>query len=259
MAIEIGRDVIIEDGAIIDVKSGKIGDRTIIRSGAVIRGTHVEIGTESYLDHSALIGGGSCFEDSSSLIAGDWLHMGWNSQINIARPVKLGNEVGIGIETKIFTHGAYLPFDMGFPVQWGPVTIGSRVWLPNAWVNPLTVIGDNVVVAARSLVNRDLPSGCLAAGTPVEILKRNYYPKTSDVYSFSAIQKDIAKMGGSMPDDASIITIDSRTHFDLKRRIIEGHANDMTHKIKEYLRRNGVRFRYIAKNGEYVPWEAYYE
>jgi hypothetical protein len=37
-------------------------------------------------------------------------------------------------------------------------------------------IGDNVVIGANSLVSRDLPSNCLAAGSPAKVIKENYPP-----------------------------------------------------------------------------------
>ena len=52
-------------------------------------------------------------------------------------------------------------------------TIGDRVWLPTASVNPGVTIGSDVVVAARSLVNHDVPAGCLAGGIPAQVLQRD--------------------------------------------------------------------------------------
>ena len=236
LVLEFGKDVTIEQGVHINVREGFIGDRSIIRSGARIEGQRVILGPESYLDHGAYIGGGSCFDEVAFLEAGCWFHMGWNSQVNIAMGVTVGDEVGVGIETKIFTHGAYLPMDYGFPAQWAPVKIGSRVWLPNAWVNPGVTIGDNVVVGARSLVNRDLPAGCFAAGVPVKILEENKYPK-----AFLAEWASIDMVGG-------------QAVFNLTKRTIEGPVSDESEKLKNHLRRNGIRFKYYAKDGEYVPW-----
>lgn len=232
---EIGEDVTIEPGAIVNMKEGRIGDRSIIRSGARIEGYRVVLGTESYLDHGAWIGGGSCFDECAFLNAGCWLHLGWNGQINIARGVTIGDEVGLGIETKIFTHGAYLPIDYGFPAQWAPVKIGSRVWLPSAWVNPGVTIGDNVVVGARSLINRDLPAGCFAAGIPVKIIEEDKYPVAADF--------------------AAITWRAGETVFDVLRRTIDGPVTEESEKMKNQFRRNGIRFKYYAKDGEYVPWK----
>lgn len=249
-----GRGVRIEAGAVFNVIGGHIGDRTIIRSGARVEGNSVVLGRESYLDHGAWIGGGSCFDEGAFLNAGDWLHMGWNSQVNIARGVEIGHEVGIGIETKIFTHGAYLPVDFGFPVQWAPVKIGNRVWLPNAWVNPGVTIGDNVVVAARSLVNSDLPGGCLAAGCPARVLKEDAYP------SKSRLDVAISQLRGITVKEMerTTIVICGGTFFDIAGRTIEGPMTGATEAVRNQLRRNGIRFRYTPIGGKYVRWEEAY-
>ena len=249
--LNIGKDVVIEPGVIMDVEKGYIGDRTIIRSGARIEGSYVQLGIENYLDHGAWIGGGSCHDREAYLIAGDWLHMGWNSQINIARGVDIGDEVGIGIETKVFTHGAYLPTDCGFPIQWDGVRIGNRVWLPHAWVNPGVTIGDDVVVAAMSLVNSNLDSGCLYGGIPAKKLKANIYPK--DTKEFYAILRDQVPYEITKKDGSYFIRVDD-TIFDLSKRIICGKVTKETELVKNQLRRNGIRFRYYDFFGIYIHW-----
>ena len=127
--------------------------------------------------------------------------------------------------------------------------IGNNVWLPHAWVNPGVTIGDNVVVTAMSLVNRNLPSGCLAGGIPVKILKENVYPNT-DV-DLDEIIRDIYKATiniiGYHPTGVT-------AYFDIKNRTIEGPGTEWSRVFKNQLRRNGIRFRYKEKNGEYVPW-----
>ena len=250
--LKFGKDVHIESGFTINVTDGFIGDRSIIRSGAKIEGNSVILGRESYLDHGAVIGGGSCFDKEAFLTAGDWLHMGWNSQINIARGVCIGDEVGIGIETKILTHGAYLAIDYGFPVQWGKVKIGNRVWLPKVWINPKVTIGDNVVVSAMSLINSDLESGCLYGGIPVKLLKKGIYP--SNNLSYIEILKSQIPYKIKRNKDNYIIKVGD-TIFDISNRIIKGKANEETEKVKNQLRRNGIRFRFYVKNRQYKHWE----
>lgn len=272
MPFEIRKGSKVDPSAVINVKEGFLGEGTIVRAGARIEGTRVEIGRESFIDYGATIGGGSCFDPDAFLVAGHWLHMGMNSQINIARGVQVGQEFGCGIETKIFTHGAYTDsYDLGAPAQWAPVTIGDRVWLPNAWVNPGVDIGDNVIVAARSLVNRSLPSGCLAGGVPASILKEHYLPKSlSDREKeqlVSAIVEQAVKRfrfdrkvelsAASVAIEKDKISIDWRarmTTFLFKPRAIEGTEEDLSNYIKDQLRRNGIRFPYAYLNGRWVKW-----
>lgn len=252
---ELGRGVKIGRNVTINVTEHiSIGDRSVINDGAVIEGRHIDIGREAWLDKGAYIGGGSCFDYKSKLKAGDWLHMGKGSHINTARKVVIGDECGIGIDTKIFTHGAYLSAYEGFPVMFEAVSIGDRVWLPHAWVNPGVHIGSNVVVAAMSLVNRDLPAGCLAGGIPARVLRENIYPRILTPREKTLFVDSIATYL-QLPFRLKKGEIRFKgTTFNLEERIIEGPSTEETERIKNQLRRCGIRFRFYADEGEYRSW-----
>jgi acetyltransferase-like isoleucine patch superfamily enzyme len=274
MPFRIGRNVSIHETARINVKDGYIGNWSIVGEHAVIEGARVEIGHEAFIDAFAWIGGGRCFDPRAHLRAGDFLHMGRFSHINSARPVKIGHEFGCGLGTRVFSHGAYLPATDGFPVQQEGVQIGNRVWMPHAWVNPGVTVGDNVVVAAMSLVNRDLPSGCLAGGIPAKVIRENAYPCKPSQEAMSEILTDIICTALEIDaaicpdcthrthlkcglDTAAIIEFDD-TVFDIDGRIITGPCDKSTEIVKSQLRRNGIRFRYYAdmEEGIYKPWLA---
>ena len=233
------------------------------REYVVIEGHHVEIGAEAFFNRYADLGGGSCFDPQAKLVAGDFFHVGSQGHVNYAYPVRIGHECGVGVGTRIFTHGAYLPAWEGFPVQWGGVTIGDRVWLPRAWVNAGVTIGSNVVVAAVSLVNKDLPSGCLAAGIPAKVLRANVYPRQlipeEKRRIFGRIFLQAQRIAGTQQhtyaqrDDGSFC-VDVDTTFDIDNRKIEGCVTAFTEILKNQLRRNGIRFRYLAERGAYNPW-----
>lgn len=54
-----------------------------------------------------------------------------------------------------------------------PITIGDNVWIgANVTILPGVTIGSSSVIAAGSLVTRDIPSRCLAVGTPCQVIKR---------------------------------------------------------------------------------------
>ena len=251
----------------INVNEGFLGDFAILNAGVKIEGQRVEIGRESYFDRDAYVGGGSCFSTQAFLKAGDWLHMGTDSQINIAMGVTLGHSVGVGVNSKIFTHGAYIDsFNLGAPVQWAPVSIGNNVWLPNAWVNPGVIVGDNVVVAAMSLINIDIPSGSLAGGIPVKILKENYLPKTlsqsEEVRLVSLIESQCKNRPGFKKNiefayHENILSVSERestVSFDLKDLVINGLVTEASIEVKDQLRRNGIRFRFEPVSGVWQPW-----
>ena len=252
--IDLGENVRIAKNVRINVSEHlRIGDRSVLNDNVIIEGRNIVIGNEAWLDEHAHIGGGSCHDWQSSLEAGDFLHMGKYSHINIARKVKIGDECGIGINTKIFSHGAYLSAYNGFPVQFAPISIGDRVWLPNAWVNPGVTIGNDVVVAAMSLVNRDLPSNCLAGGIPARILKEKVYPRELTDQKKITLIKNILSDIGLCADynnkEIIIETNSSKTTFNLEQRTINGVSNEKTELLKNQLRRYGIRFRYKVENG----------
>ena len=53
-----------------------------------------------------------------------------------------------------------------------PITVGDNVWFgASVTVLPGVTIGSNTVIGAGSVVNRDIPSGVIALGTPCKVLR----------------------------------------------------------------------------------------
>jgi len=257
---EVSDGVFVHKNAVLEVDEFSAGKGTVINAHARLMGTSVKMGRECWIDEYATIGGGSAFDPMASLDAGDWLHMGNYSQVNIARGVRVGHEVGIGIGTRIFTHGAYLSEWEGFPVSFDTVSIGARVWLPNAQVNPGVSIGNDVVVGANSLVNSDLPDGCLAAGIPAKVIRGGMYPAVLDLerktHLLDRLIKDIREtvgVGVSSTEDSEALECEDTTFF-FSDRVITGVVSEATELVRNQLRRHGIRFRFEPWNGEYRQW-----
>jgi len=267
--IILGNNVTIGDAVVINVSERlKIGDRSIIGNNFIIEGRDIEIGVEFWSGHHCQIGGGSCFEKTSTLRIGYWCHLGNFGFINTARLVHIGNEVGMGTDTKIYTHGAYLSFLEGFPVEFGPVTIGNNVWLPGAIVNPNVKIGNNVVVGVGAVVTKDIPAGCLAVGAPAKVIRENCYPRKYTPEEkgsmlgefFSHFQNDIAKSPVKLEyrKDSDTILLrlvrERSTVFNLQEKHVHGDATPVSEALRNELRRYGVRFKSYPENGKYVQW-----
>ena len=154
-----------------------IGAHGTVGEQCEISGRHVEIGQELWMLPQAKIGGGSAFERASRFEAGHYLHLGVQTLVNTARPVRIGHEVGLGTRTSIYTHGAYPSRLQGFPVAFESVEIGDFTWIPGAIVNPGVHIGRNCVVGVNSLVTKDIPDGSLAAGSPAVVIRERAYPR----------------------------------------------------------------------------------
>ena len=56
------------------------------------------------------------------------------------------------------------------------VVIGDHVWIaPNAKIMKGAIIGAGSVIGSDTMVNKTIPSNCLAVGTPAKIVKENIY------------------------------------------------------------------------------------
>jgi maltose O-acetyltransferase len=53
-----------------------------------------------------------------------------------------------------------------------PIIIGKNVWITSRCIIlPGVVIGDNTIIGAGSVVTKDIPANCIAAGNPAKVLK----------------------------------------------------------------------------------------
>ena len=257
--IEIGDDVRIGENVRIEVTEHlMLGKGSIVGPETIIRGRDVALGRESYTNHHAEIGGGSCFEPTSRLRTGYWCHIGSYAIINTAMPVDIGNEVGLGRFTNIYTHGAYLSTLEGFSVEFGPVRIGHRVWLPSATVNPNVTIGDDVVVGVGSVVTKDLPGGCLALGVPCRVVKENAYPvRLTPAEKLDRVSKALRTWEVEFRVvDASVPIVEAGgAHFDFGAMTVHGSVSEASENARNYMRRHGVRFKVETASGRYEPWK----
>ena len=54
-----------------------------------------------------------------------------------------------------------------------PITVGDNVWIgANVSVLPGVSIGNNTIIGAGSVVNKDIPDGVIAAGVPCKVIRR---------------------------------------------------------------------------------------
>lgn len=180
----------IADDVVLEVDDLHIGDGVKLLPGTVLKGASIRIdrraelgpdvridcrevviGEETMLRHR-VVAAGLALPDSR-LELGRRVRVFQDTFLNPSKPLTVGDESGLGGRSLIFTHAAWQSILEGYPVEFAPITIGRNVWLPwQAFVLPGVEIGDDVTVAAGSVVSRSIPGGSLAAGYPARVLKR---------------------------------------------------------------------------------------
>lgn len=98
----------------------------------------------------------------------------YNVTILDVAPVRIGDYCMIGPNTLITTvnHPLSPKGRRARLSQVKPVTIGNDVWIGgNCTLLPGVTIGNNVIVAAGSVVTKDIPDNCVVAGVPAKKIK----------------------------------------------------------------------------------------
>ncbi|MEZ9109843.1 DapH/DapD/GlmU-related protein [Vibrio cyclitrophicus] len=111
------------------------------------------------------------------LTVGNRSSIGANSYIGCSGKIEIGDDVMIGPNISIIAENHIIstldkPFNEQGVVNLG-VTIGNNVWIgTKSTILDGVSIGDNSIVAAGAVVNKNIPSGVVVAGVPAKIIKR---------------------------------------------------------------------------------------
>ena len=110
----------------------------------------------------------------SNIFAGDNVYANYNLTILDVAPVTIGSNVMIAPNVSIFTAGHPIhPQARNSGYEYGrPITIGNNVWIGGGVILlPGVTVGDGAVLAAGSVVGRDVPPGVVAAGNPCRVVR----------------------------------------------------------------------------------------
>ena len=113
-------------------------------------------------------------DNGKNIFIGDTFVGNYNLTILDIKEVYIGNDVMIGPNTTITT--------VGHPInpnkrrqrlaQASEIRIGNDVWIgANVCILPGVSIGNNVIIGAGAVVNRDIPDNSMAVGVPARVIK----------------------------------------------------------------------------------------
>jgi acetyltransferase-like isoleucine patch superfamily enzyme len=303
----IGKNCRIGDNSKLIFCDLQIDDNTTIGNNADIRGTHIKVGENvdigskvsflvpekivigknsnfgsnnnvvcrSFLTgdftqfyEGITVGGGGKYGKNSHVTIGDHCYIGDKCLLNTSEKIEIGNDVGIGRECLLWTHGAWGPVLQGFPANFAPINIGNNTWIPaRTIILPGVNIGSNVVIGTNSLVNKDIPSGSFAAGSPAVVIG-HFYPRqltlseqeeTINVilkeYRLIATEKGIKSKVHFNSDQDNIVMESEQcvTTFNLKTMQISGQTNEASEDLRDFLRRRGIKFFTDKKFKSIIP------
>jgi len=98
-------------------------------------------------------------------------HFNRDVKIKCFNNITIGHQVAISENVTIWDSNAHTILRCGY-VKSAPVKIGDHVWIGvNVIILKGVTIGNNVIIAAGSVVNKDVPSDCLIAGNPAKIIR----------------------------------------------------------------------------------------
>ena len=97
--------------------------------------------------------------------------------------IEIGDDVIMGNKCQIIAHDFSTMHHTGY-ARFGRVKIGDRVFIgANTTILMNVHVGNDVIIGAGSLVNKDIPDGCVVAGVPAKIIctTEEYVKKQNDL------------------------------------------------------------------------------
>ena len=159
----------------------RVGDRLYLYGGLpyVSGPVQISFGNDCRVSGHTTVSGRTCATKPPRLIVGDNVDIGWMTTIAVGTQVSIGNNVRIAGRTILAGYPGH-PMDAkdraaGLPdtdEQAADIILEDDVWLATGVSVMAGVrIGQGTVVAAGSVVSRDLPPRVLAGGIPARIIR----------------------------------------------------------------------------------------
>lgn len=132
---------------------GRLIGKHIDESVTVFPPFHSDFGANITLGRGIFINSGCKFQDQGG--------------------VRIGDNSLIGHNTLLATLNHDLAPERRADMHPAPITIGANVWIgSNSTILPGVRIGDDAVVAAASVVTKDVPPGAVVVGSPARVVRQ---------------------------------------------------------------------------------------
>ncbi|HTU71437.1 MAG TPA: acyltransferase [Candidatus Baltobacteraceae bacterium] len=227
MGARIGRGARIRFGTVLAVRDLRMGEGSRIGPAAVVHARTLEIGAHSNVNPltimkaNAIRIGSYTRVASFAVIYGELIEssrfaIGNHSSIanfcwiEPGEGITVGDQVGIGGHTFIFTHGSWSDYLCGSPWNYGPVVIEDRVWI--AWrvtVQANVTIGHDSIIAVGAVITKNVPPNVFAAGMPAKTVSEPAMPAVGETERLHRAERMLAAYGErGMPGARAQIKVD---------------------------------------------------
>lgn len=149
-------------------------------------------------DHCEIFGSLTSI-NHGKIIMHDWSKLGPNSTICSVNRVEIGKDTAIASNVTIIDNNTHpiCPADRRYMRRTphgsnersnqhsanAPIIIGENVWIGTyARICKGVTIGDNAIIAANSVVTKDVPANAIAAGNPAKIVKTDIDKTTNPIF-----------------------------------------------------------------------------
>ena len=141
------------------------GRAHVVNDGTMIVGERVRlVSTVATLELVTLAGG--------RLVIGNNVFINYGASIVASNLVQIGNDCLIGTHVMVMDTDFHRVEDKAWDTTGYPIIIEDRVWLGNrSMVLKGVRVGHDAVVAAGSIVTRDVPPRTLVAGVPARVIR----------------------------------------------------------------------------------------
>lgn len=169
---------------------GHLGEGSSIAYSCSLQGgghQHIKIGHHTCIQSHCILGCWDYYDTcngqqkfSPEIVIGNYCSIGEYTQVTACNRVSIGDGLLTGRFVYIGdnAHGGLCQEEANIPpikrnlLSKGEVKIGNNVWIGDkATILANVHIGNNVIVAANSVVTKDVPDNCIVAGAPAKIIK----------------------------------------------------------------------------------------
>jgi len=139
----------------------------------------IGVGNDAYISGRISVGFNDKFAEKPQLIIGDNVFIGHLCSFSIAKRIEIGNHCYISSSVKLFDNDGHplCPLERKEGKAVNIEDVKQIKLCDNVWIGVSSIIlkgvtiGENSIVAAGSVVTKDVPADCIVAGNPASVVK----------------------------------------------------------------------------------------